>query len=143
MKKVQKGFTLIELMIVIAIIGILAAVALPAYKDYTVRAKASELLVAAGAAKNNISEFIIVNGTYPTAGFQVQNITDGMIESVSWANGAVQGLIRITGDSSDLTERVTIALKPTINNSGGVLWKCTAEVGTRYVPGSCDGQFRM
>ena len=61
MRTIQKGFTLIELMIVVAIIGILAAVALPAYQDYTVRAKASELILAAGGARTAISEKFTVS----------------------------------------------------------------------------------
>ena len=67
MKRIQKGFTLIELMIVVAIIGILAAVALPAYQDYTVKAKVSEFMLAASSAKNSIAEFVNTNGTLPTS----------------------------------------------------------------------------
>ncbi|MDE2275937.1 MAG: pilin [Burkholderiales bacterium] len=66
MKRVQQGFTLIELMIVVAIIGILAAVALPAYQDYTVRAKLSEVMLAADGCKTSVSEFMQSNAAFPT-----------------------------------------------------------------------------
>lgn len=138
MKKTQQGFTLIELMIVIAIIGILAAVALPAYKDYTVRAKATELIVGAGSAKNSIGEYIIINAAIPNSTFAVQNISEGMISSLEWTGTRIE----IIGDSEDLTAAVTLYLKPSISSTGGVLWACGADVGTRYVPGSCDGAFK-
>jgi type IV pilus assembly protein PilA len=64
-KSMQKGFTLIELMIVVAIIGILAAVALPAYQDYTARSKISEVMLQVGSCKGAVSEFIQANGTFP------------------------------------------------------------------------------
>src|SRR2546422_1443530 len=67
MKAIQKGFTLIELMIVVAIIGILAAVALPAYQDYTVRAKMSEVILAASACRTSITEVYQTGGTAPAA----------------------------------------------------------------------------
>jgi type IV pilus assembly protein PilA len=67
MKSVQKGFTLIELMIVVAIIGILAAIALPAYSDYTIRAKVSEVMIGASACKTAVSEFLQANGVLPPA----------------------------------------------------------------------------
>ena len=67
MKLVQKGFTLIELMIVVAIIGILAAIAIPAYQDYTIRAQVTEGLNLAGGAKTAVAEYFAQNGTWPTA----------------------------------------------------------------------------
>ena len=72
-KRIQKGFTLIELMIVVAIIGILAAVALPAYQDYTVKAKVSEMLLAASSAKTAVAEFANTNGALPGASFVVES----------------------------------------------------------------------
>jgi type IV pilus assembly protein PilA len=136
MKKVQQGFTLIELMIVIAIIGILAAVALPAYQDYTVRAKASELILAASSAKNSIGEYVITNNTIPPSTFTVQNNTSNMVESVSW-NGTA---IVITGNKATtaLGHTVTITMTPSRTNGGGVQWICAPTAGTRYMPSSCQ-----
>lgn len=136
-KQVQKGFTLIELMIVIAIIGILAAVALPAYQDYTVRAKASEMILAASTGKNLISEYVIINGSIPTtAQMTIQSVNSGMVKSLYWDGTAItiegsQGALGITTD-------VTLLLTPETNASGGVTWTCTAGEGTRYLPGSCN-----
>jgi type IV pilus assembly protein PilA len=70
MKKVQQGFTLIELMIVVAIIGILAAIAIPAYQDYTIRSKVTELINAAGVCKTSVAEYYQSLGTMPTSGKQ-------------------------------------------------------------------------
>lgn len=133
MKK-QQGFTLIELMIVIAIIGILAAVALPAYQDYTVRAKASELILAASSAKNSISEYIITNATLPASTFTVQNNTSNMVDSVSW-NGSE---IVITGNATNLGATVIITMTPSATASGGVEWVCSPTEGTRFMPSSCQ-----
>jgi type IV pilus assembly protein PilA len=134
-KKVQQGFTLIELMIVIAIIGILAAVALPAYQDYTVRAKAAELVLAASSSKNSISEYIITNGSIPGVGnVRVENNTSTMVRAVSWTGTA----ITVTGNNTGLGATVVMTMTPTITTAGGVTWDCTPTAGTRYMPSSCQ-----
>jgi type IV pilus assembly protein PilA len=137
-KQVQKGFTLIELMIVIAIIGILAAVALPAYQDYTVRAKASELILAAGSGKNSVSEYVIINSTFPDAGFKIQNNTSTMVSSVAYDTTNKRIVIVSESNASGLGQAVEIFLTATRNPSGGVNWVCTANKGTRFMPGSCQ-----
>jgi|Laugresp1bdmlbsn_1035097.scaffolds.fasta_scaffold15060_2 type IV pilus assembly protein PilA len=133
-KKMQQGFTLIELMIVIAIIGILAAVALPAYQDYTIRAKASELILASSSAKQSVSEYVIVNGTVPNDSFSVQDNTSTMVDSVVWSSGA----ITITGSFTGLGATVVITMTPSLTASGGVEWVCSPTSGTRFMPSSCQ-----
>ena len=133
--KIQQGFTLIELMIVIAIIGILAAVALPAYQDYTIRAKASELMLAATTAKNIIAEYTIINSTLPsTTQVTIQNVTAGMTRSLTWTGTSV----RVQGKKTTLGADVTLGLKPTRNSSGGVSWACKSVLGSKYLPGTCN-----
>ena len=134
--KSSKGFTLIELMIVIAIIGILAAVALPAYQDYTIRAKASELILAASSAKNVITEYALINATIAgiTAGsVAVRDVNQGMISSLAWDGTN----IRVIGNSTNLGANVILLLRPSGSPNSGVLWVCEAEVGTRFLPSSC------
>ena len=137
MNSVQKGFTLIELMIVIAIIGILAAVALPAYQDYTVRAKASELVLASSAAKNIISEYALINNTLtiPTT-VNVQSINQGMVSTLYWSgtNIIVQGNVTNLGSGVP----VQLRMKPSGAPSTGILWICRAGAGTQYLPSTCN-----
>src|SRR5580698_8634608 len=120
-KQAQKGFTLIELMIVVAIIGILAAVALPAYQDYTVRAKVSELILAASGAKTGISEqFEAQPGATGSMG---AGITIAVVGKIEYANVDPTGWIVVTGNtqSTSTGQAVTLTVTPTPNTSTGTL----------------------
>jgi type IV pilus assembly protein PilA len=137
MKRAQQGFTLIELMIVIAIIGILAAVALPAYQDYTVRARATEVLLNATAPKQSIAEFAQTEGTLTGSGAGLTILTGSpMVRS---GTITTNGVITVTGNTTNLKSDSTVAIKltPTINGDLTVSWACTATSGTKYMPASC------
>ena len=131
-KQVQKGFTLIELMIVVAIIGILAAVALPAYQDYTIRAKASELILAASSARTGISEYQQSKGNLTGVGSAVSIAVAGKV--LSGTVGTDDGLIIVTGNSE--TSGTTVTMTPTVTATGIITWSCTGSP-SRYLPGSC------
>jgi type IV pilus assembly protein PilA len=135
MKSIHKGFTLIELMIVVAIIGILAAVALPAYQDYTIRAKVSELVLAASGFKTTVSEAAQTNTTLANSGFGLTVVTSGKISGGSVTDA---GVISIAGNSATVGTAVTIILTPSISASGAVLWNCTSASGIhKFVPAEC------
>jgi type IV pilus assembly protein PilA len=140
MKRVQKGFTLIELMIVVAIIGILAAVALPAYQDYTIRARVSELVLQASGFKTSVAEAAQSNATLTNSGVGLTVTVSGRVSGGSVTDN---GVITIAGSgaSTSVGTVVTIILTPTFNPADGkVIWSCT--VGSlatqgRYVPAEC------
>ena len=144
MKRAQQGFTLIELMIVVAIIGILAAVALPAYRDYSVRAKASELILAASAGKTTVSEYVNTNGQMPSAtSLTLPNASSKYVTSVLYTSpGVSTGILTVTGSSAETAlSGKTLALTGTVNGTGQVDWDCkpgtTNPIETRYLPSSC------
>jgi type IV pilus assembly protein PilA len=140
MKKQQTGFTLIELMIVVAIIGILAAIAIPSYLDYINKAKATELLTAAGQPKAAISEFYQVQGQMPTTAQLGINFTDlaggTYVDTITWTTNSTGGYLDIAGagDVSQLSLRLT-AVPDT--SGGTVSWICQAQSGTTLAPASC------
>ena len=138
MKRLHKGFTLIELMIVVAIIGILAAVALPAYQDYTIRAKVSELVLAASNQKVTISENAQTLGTLTGSGIGATIQPTG---KVTGGTVSANGVITVSGSAaaSSVGTAVTITLTPTYNTTDGkVLWGCSAaSTMHKYVPAEC------
>jgi len=153
MKQIQRGFTLIELMIVVAIIGILAAVAIPAYQDYIARAQVTEAVNLLGGTKTVLAESYSDTGAFPTATSFGNMITTqsgkyvatlvGAPDAASPANYLVTTRMRTSGVSAGISGRA-LALQTT---NGGQLWTCTVAntVGTaitspmdvKYLPAAC------
>jgi len=136
MKRLQKGFTLIELMIVVAIIGILAAVALPAYQDYTIRAKVSELILAASAARTAITEQAQNANGLSGSGSNITIMAGGKVGSASIS---VSGTVAITGASADImgTAGILVTLMPSWNTTANtVVWSCDVSP-MKYGPSTC------
>ena len=157
MKAIQKGFTLIELMIVIAIVGILAVVALPAYQDYTARAQVSEAIVLAEGQKAAVAEYYATNGQFPgsntDAGVAAKaDIKGKYVKEVEVSTG---GIITATMNDSGVNKDIqstTVALKPSVaaaattgsgsgSSNGAFTWECgpgkTKPVNKKFLPATC------
>lgn len=150
MKAIQKGFTLIELMIVIAIVGILAVVALPAYQDYTARAQMSEALTLAEGQKSAVVEYYSDKGTFPSSNADAgiaaaSTITGKYVKSVSVS--AVSGTVptanitatmKSSGVNKDISGK-TLVLEGK-QNAGSFDWTCKkGTVDDKFLPSSCRG----
>lgn len=154
MKRVQQGFTLIELMIVVAIIGILAAIAIPAYQDYTKRAHVSEGLSLAAGAKTAVTEYYSTNNLF-ISGTGAKNASYGLATNTDISGNAVKdvavlasGVVQIRY-RTQVTDNAVLYLNPTVS-AGGIQWSCSTTIGSgvtalgttatldsKYVPSNC------
>jgi type IV pilus assembly protein PilA len=134
--KIQQGFTLIELMIVVAIIGILAAIALPAYQDYTVRAKVSEIILAADSCKTSVAEYYQSQAVLP-ADLATSGCTSNPTTYVASLD-VVKGIITVTAQAA-IPGAGTLTLTPVEGKTTAdpLTWTCAGTISKTYLPATC------
>ena len=144
MKKLQQGFTLIELMIVVAIIGILAAIAIPAYQDYTIRAQVSEGVNLADGLKTPVADYYNDKGIWPTAVGNTSGIpAAGSVKGKYVTQvDAAGGTIKVTYGGTAVNTKITATAAPQLVLSpaalgGSISWKCSSAMESKYVPAAC------
>ena len=163
MKSVQKGFTLIELMIVVAIIGILAAIAIPAYQNYVTRAQVTEGLSLADGWKTSVAEFYAQNGTFP-AGYSATGSSTTIVAISATTGKYVSSVTVTTGGQVVITygllananiAGMTLDVSPGLSTNNDVIWICgkgtapttlgtappadASTVPVQYLPAACHG----
>ena len=139
----NKGFTLIELMIVVAIIGILAAIAIPAYQDYTCRAKMSEAVNGMTPAKTAVTTYYAIMTELPTGAWDGynSNMDSKYVQSVLWSGTELSVTVRGSAVGCGMADSdEAVVLSPLTNESQVVDWRCKpgADVSLRYLPTSCQ-----
>jgi type IV pilus assembly protein PilA len=143
---IQKGFTLIELMIVVAIIGILAAVAIPAYQDYIARAQISEAVSLTGSGKTPLAEFFADKGVWPSNASDVMGNVGGKYTlnvTILGSSATAPGTLTLEATMRDVNVNTNIKSKTMVLSTpdGGKTWSCssggTTPVDSRYLPAAC------
>lgn len=135
-RRLQKAFTLMELLIVMVIVGILAAIAIPVYLDFSIRTKVAELVLTAGSYRTAIAEKAEQAGGVLTD--SAAGLTVTPTGKVTGGSVTPDGVVTISGSAATVGTAVTIVLTPTMGTTGKVLWTCSAEPRVwKYVPASC------